>query len=158
MKICYSYYIKDFFIFFIDAKNALLLYLLPTYVKPSGKPQLSIATAQQDLIQYIENAAALDISAKQSPIMVIVDDSKTFETEKECISQILVCCDGKKYVTSSIIQALSVMYKYIWLFDLKYPRSCQNIWIVFQKYFFDMTYIGEASSPNATGLTKRLRS
>lgn len=142
----------------LDAKDALLLYLLPTYTKPSGRPQLSIATAQEDFIHYIENAAALDISLKQSPLMVIIDDSTTLETEKEFISQIIVCCDGKKYICCSVIQALSIMYKYFWLFELKYPRSCQNVWIVIQKYFFDMTYIGESCSPTATGLIKRLRS
>lgn len=146
-----------FLLFFLDCKNALLLHLLPCLAKPTGKPQLSIATAQKNCVEYCTNIEEVNFTAKKSPFILILEEYANLEEEKEAIVQILAVCDSKKYICSSVIQALAIVYKYHWLFEVKYERSCHNSWMVIQKYFFDMTYKEETCSPAVNKILKKIK-
>uniref|UniRef100_T1H2S2 Uncharacterized protein n=1 Tax=Megaselia scalaris TaxID=36166 RepID=T1H2S2_MEGSC len=149
-----------FYVMFSDAKNALLLFLLPTYLKPTGKPQQSIATAQNNFILYTSNVAKLQISGDHPPCLIILveNDDEATEGDKEKIVQIIAYFDGNKYICSTIIEALGAVYKFYWLFGISYPKSTNNTWMVIQKYFYKMSYAGESQSPNSAKLLSALYS
>lgn len=146
--------------FFTDAKNALLLHLLPVYIKPTGRPQRTIATAQSNFVVYTHDASSINEPDKHAPYILIVTEDAPTETDKhkhkEKIKQILVYGDKKRYECSSVLQALAATYHFIWLFEIEYEKSVINCWMVIQKYFFNMTFDGELCSPAANKLIKSL--
>lgn len=144
------------FVIFADAKDALLLHLLPTQIKPTGKPQRSVQTAMKEFVDYTDDLANVQESNTHPPYILIVTEPSIMEEEKENIRQITVYCDGYRYVCSSILQALGILYKIYWVFGVSYPPSTHNVWMVIQKYFFKMTFKGEAISPAGTKFLKKL--
>lgn len=132
--------------------------MLPSYLKPTGKPQQSIATAQNNFVLYTSDVAKLQMSADHPPCLIILveNDDEATEGDKENILQIIAYFDGNKYICSTVVEALGAVYKFYWLFGITYPKSTNNTWMVIQKYFYKMHYIGESQSPNSTCLLSAL--
>lgn len=131
--------------------------MLPALLKPTGKPQRTVATAQKEFVRYTDDIAKVQIPDKQPPLILIVTEPSTSEEDdKEKIKQIIVNCDGHKYERTTVVQAIAVAYKFCWLFGVAYPKSCNNVWMVIQKFFFKMSYRGESCSPDANNFLKKL--
>lgn len=140
---------------FIDAKDALILHLLPALLKPTGRPQLPIVTAQQDFMYYtVDPSRSIDV--QKLPHIIIVTDCVVGHYAKESVSEIIVCCGQSRYHCSSVKEALGVLFKCYWLFGIPYPRSINNVMMGIQKYFFNMSYLGETCSPTVNKILKRL--
>lgn len=96
---------------------------MPAFTKPTGKPQCPLLTAQTDFVQYTEDVATHTLGNKQAPVLLIVEKSTSLEDSKENIEQMVLCCEDRRYICSSIAQALGIMFKYFWLFHVYYPSS-----------------------------------
>lgn len=145
--------------FFLDAKNALLLYLFPSLIKPTGRPQQSILTSQMDFVVYSSDVANLNIRKDQPPCLIIrvANDDESTEGDKEDILQILAYGDGNKYICSTIVEAVGVIFKYYWVFGVNYPKSTNNMWMIIQKFFYNMEFDGETISPDARTFLEKLK-
>lgn len=137
-----------------------MLHLLPAYIKPTGKPQRTIATSQSNFVCYAHDVASVKEPLKHAPYILIITENAPSPSDqhsyKEKISQILAYGDRKRYECSSVLQALAAVYHFHWLFEVEYDISVNNIWMVIQKHFFKMSFRGEVCSPAANKLIKSL--
>lgn len=138
-------------------RDALILYLLPAVLKPTGRPQLPTAEAQQNFLYFECDVRKLAVPKEKIPPRVIVvckniTGSKAFED----ITQIVLYMEGNYYIINTVLQAFEQMYKAYWVFGIPYSRANNNCLHFVMKFFFHMSYAYEKCSPSVTKLLKRL--
>lgn len=143
--------------FFSDSKNALILYLLPLILKPTGRPQLPIPEAQENLIKFVTDVRRIAISKEKDPRVIVVFKSITGPNAFDEIIQITFYMLGTYYITSTVLEAIEHLYMSYWVFFTDYNKAAHNCLHFIMKHFFDMNYVGEKCSPATTKLLKRLQ-
>ncbi|KAL5274165.1 hypothetical protein ACFFRR_000749 [Megaselia abdita] len=141
----------------LDAKSAITLHLLPTILKPTGRPQLPVLTAQESLATFVTDIRKLVIENKQQPRVIVVFEFMTGKKAFEKVLQIVFYMEGNYYIVNTVLEAIEHMFMAHFVFFIDFNKAAHNCMHFIMKYFFNMQYVGEKCSPATTKLLKRLR-
>lgn len=134
-------------IFFVtDAKAAIFLHLLPGILKPTGRPQRSVADAQDSFVAHFKEAK--DLTICDSPRVALIGPS-IFD-----VKQISMNFKDLNYVFDNALQALDVAFKSIWAFDREYPIAAKNCFVFIQQFFYGVEIDEQSFSPAVNRLKK----
>jgi len=69
----------------------------------------------------------------------------TINIDGKDLHEIYVCVDDILYKTNSALEATDVCFKAFQIFNVKYPSTCEHLWLLIQKdiYMFDTIYDAE---------------
>lgn len=137
---------------FSDARDALVLYLLPAVCKPTGRPQLPVSEAQEYFLRFVTDVRHVKQPKKKTPHVTVVFKSVTGASAFQEVIQVVLYMEGKYYMPTSVVHALEEMYASFWLFGIKYHPASRNAMHFIQKHFLKMSYINEKCSPATTKL------
>lgn len=142
---------------FSDSRYAIILFLLPQILKPTGRPQLPIAEAQDALVMFTTDVRHLKIPSKKGPGIIVVFKNITGPHAFEEVLQVLLFVAGRYYLSSSFLEALEQMFTTYWIFFTGFNKAAHNCLHFIMKFFFNMSYIGERCSPQTTKLLKKMQ-
>lgn len=95
---------------------------------------MKIETQVNELIEQKKTTALAEKKTVQ-PYMIFVG------TPEKC-SSFYVVVDDYKYKVVDAFTALKLNLQIFFVWNLKYPKSCENTWIFIQKSIFEISSIG----------------
>lgn len=126
-----------------------MLHILPSLLKPTGRPQRSVLDAINSFVAYFKDAKDLDNS--DNPRIVLIGPT-IFD-----INQVAVNFQNLNYICENSLQALDIVFRCYWIFDKSYPTAANNVFIFIQQFFYGIQLQSQISSPSVKKLVKILQ-
>ncbi|XP_075148254.1 uncharacterized protein LOC142229060 [Haematobia irritans] len=149
-----------------ENRNSIILYLLPSLLKPSNKK--SVINGNLKKRKYIKTTVqdsretftlwALNASELQSKIKNTID----YYFKNKQTLQPIICGIGQShtnfnelfvyygnifYKVANHVLALDTCFKLFNVLDLKYPDSCKNVWLFLQQHIYEIVVDDSEKTP-----------
>lgn len=138
---------------FVDSRDLALIWALHGYLVPTNKlvkkdpttskkvtTKFTIKDSQQSVVFYGKNLQEVEerINHLKETKMSIQPSIYCVGDSIFSIKDIFVIFDDIRYKFSSLIKALDICFKTIYLFDLEFPPESVTFYSFIEAFFFDM--------------------